>query len=147
MVKPLFVSALIGVLSTAAQSPAQPNVLFIAVDDLRPELGCYGVDYIKTPRIDAFAKTGRLFRNHYVTAPSCGPSRYALLTGLSPKVNHDTTNHAFKQNLEFTAQRSIESFPHLFKEAGYETLSIGMICFREFASNPISNCRVGPTLG
>ena len=52
-----------------------PNVLFIAVDDLRPELGCYGVDYIQTPRIDAFAKTGRLFRNHYVTAPSCGPSR------------------------------------------------------------------------
>jgi hypothetical protein len=40
----------------------KPNVLFIAVDDLRPELGCYGVDYIQTPRIDAFAKTGRLFR-------------------------------------------------------------------------------------
>ena len=142
MVKPLFVSALIGVLSTAAQSPAQPNVLFIAVDDLRPELGCYGVDYIQTPRIDAFAKTGRLFRNHYVTAPSCGPSRYALLTGLSPKVNHDTTNHAFKQNLEFTAQRSIESFPHMFKEAGYETLSIGKICHGKQDTLPRSWSRI-----
>ena len=142
MVKPLFVSALIGVLSTAAQSPAQPNVLFIAVDDLRPELGCYGVDYIRTPRIDAFAKTGRLFKNHYVTAPSCGPSRYALLTGLSPKVNHDTTNHAFKQNLEFTAQRSIESFPHMFKEAGYETLSIGKICHGKQDTLPRSWSRI-----
>ena len=94
--------------SNTKTSADKPNVLFIAVDYLRPELGCYGVDYIQTPRIDAFAKTGRLFRNHYVTAPSCGPSRYALLTGLSPKVNHDTTNHAFKKNLEFTAQRSIE---------------------------------------
>ena len=142
LVKPFFLSALIGVLSTAAQSPAQPNVLFIAVDDLRPELGCYGVDYIQTPRIDAFAKTGRLFRNHYVTAPSCGPSRYALLTGLSPKVNHDTTNHAFKQNLEFTAQRSIESFPHMFKEAGYETLSIGKICHGKQDTLPRSWSRI-----
>ena len=65
--------------SNTKTSADKPNVLFIAVDDLRPELGCYGVDYIQTPRIDAFAKTGRLFRNHYVTAPSCGPSRYALL--------------------------------------------------------------------
>jgi arylsulfatase A-like enzyme len=128
--------------SNAKTSADKPNVLFIAVDDLRPELGCYGVDYIQTPRIDAFAKTGRLFRNHYVTAPSCGPSRYALLTGLSPKVNHDTTNHAFKQNLEFTAQRSIESFPHMFKEAGYETLSIGKICHGKQDTLPRSWSRI-----
>ena len=106
----------------------RPNVLFIAIDDLRPELGCYGVDYIQSPRIDAFARTARLFKHHYVTAPTCGASRYALLTGLSPRTNHEAGNHAFKQNLEFTAQRGIESFPHLFKEAGYETISIGKIC-------------------
>jgi arylsulfatase A-like enzyme len=142
MVKPLFVSALIGVLSTAAQSPAQPNVLFIAVDDLRPELGCYGVDYIQTPRIDAFAETARLFTHHYVTAPTCGASRYALLTGLSPRTNHEAGNHAFKENLEFTAQRGIESFPHLFKEAGYETLSIGKICHGKQDTLPRSWSRI-----
>ena len=141
----IIVLLFIPVVSFAAAD--KPNVLFITVDDLRPELGCYGVDYIRSPRIDAFAKTARLFNNHYVTAPTCGASRYALLTGLSPRNNHEAGNLAFKKNLEFTAQRGIESFPHLFKEAGYETLSIGMICFREFASNPISNCRVGPTLG
>ena len=116
--------------------------LFIAIDDLRPELGCYGVDYIQSPRIDAFAKTARLFTHHYVTAPTCGASRYALLTGLSPRTKHEAGNHAFKQNLEFTSQRGIESFPHLFKEAGYETLSIGKICHGKQDTLPRSWSRI-----
>ena len=120
----------------------KPSVLFIAIDDLRPELGCYGVDYIRSPRIDAFAKTARLFNNHYVTAPTCGASRYALLTGLSPRKNHDAGNLAFKKNLEFTTQRGIESFPHLFKEAGYETLSIGKICHGKQDTLPRSWSRI-----
>ncbi|MFK7790845.1 MAG: sulfatase-like hydrolase/transferase, partial [Phycisphaeraceae bacterium] len=60
------------------------NVLFIAVDDLRPELGCYGVDYVKTPHIDKLASTGVTFLQHFVAVPTCGSSRYALLTGRSP---------------------------------------------------------------
>ena len=48
------------------------NVLFIAVDDLRPELGCYGVAEAQTPQLDAFAKSSVLFRNHYVQVPTCG---------------------------------------------------------------------------
>ena len=120
----------------------KPNVLFIAVDDLRPELGCYGVDFIRSPRIDAFAKTARLFKNHYVTAPTCGASRYALLTGLSPRNNHDAGNLAFKQNVQFTAQREIESFPHLFKKAGYETISIGKICHGKQDTLPRSWSRI-----
>jgi len=122
--------------STSAYSGARPNVLFICIDDLRPELGCYGVDYIQSPRIDAFARTARLFKHHYVTAPTCGASRYALLTGLSPRNNHDAGNLAFKQNIQFTAQREIESFPHLFKEAGYETISIGKICHGKQVRKP-----------
>jgi len=120
--------ALVTLCSISAYSGERPNVLFICIDDLRPELGCYGVDYIQSPRIDAFAETARLFKKHYVTAPSCGPSRYGLLTGLTPRQNHDASNHAFKKNVKLTAQRPIESFPHLFKEAGYETISIGKIC-------------------
>ncbi|MCS5584456.1 MAG: sulfatase-like hydrolase/transferase, partial [Pseudomonadales bacterium] len=60
------------------------NVLFIAVDDLRPELGCYGVDYAQTPSIDALARESLRFTNHFVQVPTCGASRYALLTGRSP---------------------------------------------------------------
>ncbi|MEM9660573.1 MAG: sulfatase-like hydrolase/transferase, partial [Planctomycetota bacterium] len=58
-----------------------PNVLLICIDDLRPELGCYGVEYIRSPHIDQLAARGCLFRRHYVQAPTCGASRFALLTG------------------------------------------------------------------
>lgn len=126
----------------ANERSTNPNVLFIAIDDLRPELGCYGVDYIQSPRIDAFAQTARLFTHHYVTAPTCGASRYALLTGISPRTNHEAGNHAFKKNLEFTAKRGIESFPHLFKEAGYETISIGKICHGKQDTLPRSWSRI-----
>ena len=60
----------------------KPNVLLICVDDLRPELNCYGVDYIHSPNIDRLAAEGRTFYKHYVQAPTCGASRYALLTGM-----------------------------------------------------------------
>ena len=63
-----------------AQS-ASKNILLICIDDLRPELNSFGVSYIKSPNIDQLAKAGMSFYNHYVNAPSCGPSRYTLLTG------------------------------------------------------------------
>ncbi|MEM1097347.1 MAG: sulfatase-like hydrolase/transferase [Planctomycetota bacterium] len=59
----------------------QRNVLLICVDDLRPELGVYGAEYIDSPHIDALAARWRWFDRHYVQAPTCGASRYALLTG------------------------------------------------------------------
>ena len=90
--------------ASVASPLERPNVLFIAIDDLRPELGCYGVDYIQSPHIDAFARTARLFKHHYVTAPTCGASRYALLTGLSPRSNYEAGNLAFQQNIQFTAK-------------------------------------------
>ncbi|MDA1006175.1 MAG: sulfatase-like hydrolase/transferase, partial [Verrucomicrobia bacterium] len=58
-----------------------PNVLLICIDDLRPELKCFGADYIQSPHIDSLAQAGRAFTRHYVQAPTCGASRYALLTG------------------------------------------------------------------
>ena len=67
------------VLPTAKRKKA--NVLLICVDDLRPELACYGKEYIHSPNIDRLAESGRLFRRHYVQAPTCGASRYTMLTG------------------------------------------------------------------
>ena len=55
------------------------NILFIAVDDLRPELKCYGVDYALSPNLDKFAQTAVTFENHYVKVPTCGASRYLSL--------------------------------------------------------------------
>ena len=62
----------------------RPNVLFIAIDDLRPELGCYGKGYIKSPHIDGIAKTGIVFNRAYVQQAVCGPSRTSVLTGTRP---------------------------------------------------------------
>ena len=66
---------LMGLLSLHAE---KPNILLICVDDLRPELNCFGVDYIHSPNIDRLAASGRAFHNHYVNAPTCGASRYSL---------------------------------------------------------------------
>ena len=73
----LFMSFLCGIKSNASA----PNILLICVDDLRPELRCFGADYIQSPHIDTLASQGRVFRSHYVQAPTCGASRYTLLTG------------------------------------------------------------------
>ncbi len=67
---------------TLTPNLVKPNVLVLCVDDLRPELACFGVSYIQSPNIDRLASAGRAFRNHYVQAPTCGASRFTLLTGL-----------------------------------------------------------------
>ena len=61
-----------------------PNVLFIAVDDLRPEIACYGAGHMHTPNIDLLASHGTLFENAYYNIPVCGASRASILTGLRP---------------------------------------------------------------
>ena len=58
-----------------------PNVLFIIADDMRPQLGCYGLDFMKTPHLDNLAKTGTLFNRAYVQYAFCAPSRNSFMTG------------------------------------------------------------------
>ncbi len=99
------------------------NVLFIAVDDLRPELACYGADYMHTPNIDKLALGGRIFTNHFVHCAACGPSRSTLLSG------RRTTNWDIFKKIRESGSKpdSIFSLPQLFKESGYMTVGIGKI--------------------
>ena len=106
-----------------ARENHRPNVLMIAVDDLRPELGCYDVRHILSPNIDRLADSGLVFRRAYVQQAICGPSRVSLLSGLRP----DTTG-VFNNNLMLrTARPDITSLPRQFKEHGYHTVSLGKI--------------------
>lgn len=115
--------------SQVAPDPAaeRMNVLFIAVDDLRPELGAYGVPGIHTPNLDRLAAEGLVFLRHYVQVPTCGASRYSMLTGQRPTSSAHLSNEAFVSLLPKQEVDRPESFAHLFRRSGYYTASIGKI--------------------
>lgn len=102
----------------------RPNVLFIAVDDLRNDLGCLGAAHAKTPQLDRFASGARLFSHHYVQVPSCGPSRCALLSGRYPSSPAQVGNNAIRDT---GASWARESLPGWFRRHGYRTLALGKI--------------------
>ncbi|BCX48638.1 iduronate-2-sulfatase [Haloferula helveola] len=103
----------------------QPNVLFIAVDDLRPDLGCYGASHMVTPNIDTLASQGRVFSHHYVAVPTCGASRYALMSGLRPTSSTDD-NNAFN-NMPTSLPANPESWVDLLRRNGWHTASMGKL--------------------
>lgn len=104
----------------------RPNVLLICIDDLRPELKSFGADYIESPNIDALAAEGRAFTRHYVQAPTCGASRYALLTGAYGRTTVQRGNGALVARSKDMVNAE-PSFPELFREAGYTTVSLGKV--------------------
>jgi len=103
--------------ASAEETLAKPNVLFIAIDDLRPELGCYGAKEIQSPNIDSIAKQGIVFERAYCQVPVCGPSRASMLTGIRP-----TSETCNKWTVEEFAKNAV-TLPQAFREAGYYTIS------------------------
>lgn len=99
------------------------NVLFIAVDDLRPQLGCYGHPEIRSPNIDRLASEGFRFDRAYCQQALCAPSRTSLLTGLRP----DTTRVYDLSTPLKQALPGVVSLPRHFKNHGYETVSLGKV--------------------
>lgn len=105
---------------------AKKNVLFIAVDDLKPLLGCYGYDYPKTPNIDALARSGTVFLNAHCQQAVCGPSRVSILTGYYP----DTTGIYGMGSARYKLRKmhpDILTLPQHFKNNGYTTVGTGKI--------------------
>jgi len=107
----------------AAALSATPNVLFIAVDDLRPEHGVYGGAAV-TPRIDAFARTALTFTRNMVQVGVCSPSRAVVLTGRYPDVTHITDLwHYFRTD----GGPNVTTLPEAFRLAGHVTRGAGKI--------------------
>ncbi|QEG35951.1 sulfatase [Bythopirellula goksoeyrii] len=108
-------------LATALAAPR--NVLFVAVDDLRPELGCYGAGHMKTPNIDRLARNGLLFEQAYCQQAICAPSRISIMTGLRPD---STRIYDLKKPLDEYLPDARTLVQH-FRENGYKTVSLGKI--------------------
>jgi len=101
----------------------RPNVLFIAIDDLRPALGCFEDEVAVTPHIDQLAERGTVFTKAYCQLAVCSPSRLSLLTGRRPD-----TIRVWDLNTHFrTAIPDLVTLPQLFRYHGYHTQSIGKI--------------------
>ena len=113
-------------ISPVAAQAAKPNVLLICVDDLRPELASFGVDYIKSPNIDQLAAAGRAFHRHYVQAPTCGASRYTLLTGLYGSASNAALFERASR-IRKNPQDVPASMPAWFRQHGYTTVSVGKV--------------------
>jgi len=112
--------------SRAAEPSAgdsRPNVLLIAIDDLRPALGCYGDTLVQSPNIDRLAQSSRLFQHAYVQQAVCGASRASMLTGRLPDQTRVWHNrHLFRDNLP-----DVVTLPQLFKNNGYHAQGLGKV--------------------
>ncbi len=110
-------------LATVSLAADRPNVLFIASDDMRPQLGCYGDPTVKSPHLDALAKRGVVFMQSYVQEALCSPSRISMLSGRYP-----ATTGIFEIGRTLrTTMPDITTLPQHFKNNGYHTRSLGKV--------------------
>ena len=120
-----FLTLIVLMLSAALLSAAvrKPNVLFIAVDDMNNDLGCYGHPLVKSPNIDRLAQRGVRFDRAYCQFPLCSPSRSSLMTGLRPG-----TTRVFDLQYHFrTGLPDVMTLSQLFMSNGYYAARIGKI--------------------
>ncbi|MBB3208386.1 iduronate 2-sulfatase [Rhodopirellula rubra] len=110
-------------ISATSQAADRPNVLFLAIDDLRPELGCYGSEIAITPNLDKLALQGLLFNRAYCQQAICSPSRASLMTGARPDTIGVVENYAYFRDLN----PDIVTLPQHFIANGYEAVYAGKI--------------------
>ncbi|ELP29675.1 sulfatase-like hydrolase/transferase [Rhodopirellula baltica] len=109
--------------STSTLAADRPNILFIAVDDLRPELGCYGNKAI-TPNIDRLAADGMRFDRAYCNQAVCGASRISLMTGLYPETTGLRSYHVKDWRKKLSGVTTLNQ--HL-RRHGYLTIGLGKV--------------------
>ena len=121
LIKYLSILALFFAFSLSAEK--KDNVLFIIVDDLRPELGCYGNKQVLSPNIDRLASEGTLFSKAYCNVPVCGASRASVMTGLRPTKDRFISYNA----RAYEESGGVLDLAGIFQKNGYTTISIGKV--------------------
>lgn len=119
----LVLTAGFSLLAGTFAAPPRPNILMIAVDDLRPQLGCYGVEQVRSPNLDRLASQSLLFSRAYCMVPTCGASRASLMTSIRPAQGRFMTHLAW-------ADKEVPGVVTLntqLKQHGYVTLSNGKV--------------------
>jgi len=120
-----YLVSLLAFIATCGVAPAaeRPNVLFISIDDLRTEIGAYGVSRVHTPNLDRVAAQGVRFDRAYCQYPLCNPSRASMLTGRYP------VSLELYGNRDYFAvwYPDLVSLPKWFKQHGYITARFGKI--------------------
>ncbi len=119
----------------AAQSETQkPNILFIAIDDLKPTIGSFGDAFAQTPVMDALSKEATIFLNNHTQQAVCGPSRASLMTGKRP----DYTKVRDLKTKMRDINPDILTIPEHFKNNGYQPRLVGHIYNHHCVDNKIS---------
>jgi iduronate 2-sulfatase len=109
--------------TNSVEEKPKPNILFIPVDDLRPEFGAYGDEFVLTPHMDRLASQGVTFTRAYCQQAVCNPSRASLLTGLRPdSIQVWDLKTDFRDNVP-----DVITLPQYFKQQGYTTIALGKI--------------------
>ena len=117
------------------ESKRPKNILFIAIDDLRPEIGAYGSELAKTPNMDKLASQGLLFNRAYCQEAICSPSRASLMTGARPETINVVENFTYFRE----ANPDIVTLPQHFIKNGYEAVHTGKIYHKpSFADSELS---------
>ena len=109
--------------AAAKAGAGRTNVLFIPVDDLRPQLGCYGHTLMISPNIDRLAGEGVIFERAFCSVPVCGASRASLLSGIRPLRDRFVY---FDARVDKDAPDAV-TIPQLFRRNGYTTVSLGKV--------------------
>ena len=112
-----------GLAMSWASAADRPNVLFLCMDDLKPELGCYGAANIHSPNIDKLASGGMLFHHHYVQQAICAASRVSMFSGLRP----DTTRIWDLQHTAREENPAVFTMQEYFKQNGYASVGAGKV--------------------